>query len=364
VAIQWRHSIQQMSAYVPSESIEKLKRDFGLSDVIKLASNENPLGTSPRALSAMQRELVNAYAYPDARPDTLYERLGEIHGIGSDALIVGNGADNVISIIGSAYINPGDEVLYCAPTFSSYQLTTIVSGGVPVELPLTSDSRFDLAAIQSRITPRTKLIFICNPNNPTGTMLQSDDIEDFLKTLPPQVLVVLDEAYIDFVAAPGQTGIDFVKAGYPVISVRTFSKMYGLAGLRIGYAVAQPEILLPMHTVREPYAANRIALAGALAALDDTDFVARVRKENTQGMAYLAKETEAMGLDMVPSSANFALVNLHRDANTVFSELRQRGILIRPGATWGLPTCVRITIGTAAQLQVLVENLKSVLDEV
>lgn len=358
----WRHTVEQMSAYVPGESSEQLKREFGLTNVIKLDSNENPLGTSPRAITAMQRELGNAYAYPDSPPSDLQDMLSAVHAVNSDSILVANGADNVLAIICAAYLNPADEAVYCTPTFATYRLRTLLSGGVPIELPLTSNLQFDLQAISSRLTAKTKLVFLCNPNNPTGTMLESAEIEHFLQTLPQHVIVVLDEAYIDFVSQSCKTGIDFVKAGYPVISVRTFSKMYGLAGLRIGYAVACSELLLPMHTVREPFTVNRIGIAGAMAALADDEFAAHVRQANAQGMAYLMKSAGDMGMNVIPSTANFALVDLHRDANEVCAQLRRRGILVRPGAGWGLPSCVRVTIGTHEQLQTLVNALSRVFE--
>ncbi len=361
MSIQWRDSVRRITPYIPSESSESLQRTYGLARVIKLASNENPLGPSPKAVAAMQAELAQANAYPDARPDALYERIAFEHGVDPDWVIAGNGADHVISTIGAAYLNPGDEVLYCVPTFSSYQPTTVAASAKPVELPLTAAGQYNLAAISNHVTARTKLIFICNPNNPTGRLLASAEIEQLLQSLPTHVLVALDEAYIDFVDDPGRTGVDFVKSGYPVIAIRTFSKIYGLAGMRVGYAIARPDILQPLHTVREPYAVNRIALVGALAALDDHDFVKQVKRANQEGLALFETFARQLDLTLTPSVANFVLVDLHRDAGQVYAALRERGILVRPGANWGLPTSVRITIGTTEQLQALFHQLEVIL---
>lgn len=356
-----RSSIHGLTPYISSETAESAQRSAGLSEVIKLSSNENPFGTSPRAIEAMTQALQRVHAYPDAHPVDLYERLAAHLNVQKDQILLGNGADNVLSVIGATFVNPGDEAVYCVPTFPTYRSITLLSGGVPVEVPLTPDGRFDLDEIQNRITPKTKLVFICNPNNPTGTIVDAEALRKFIEAVPKHVIVVLDEAYIEFVDSLGLTGVDFVRPGSSVIVVRTFSKMYGLAGIRIGYAIADTALLAPMHTVREPFAANRLAIAGALAALDDADFVNRVRAANRAGKAYLSQALTEIGVGVTPSQANFLLVDTYRDANEMCSEMRQRGILLRPGMSWGLPTSLRITIGTVAQMKRVVTELRSLL---
>ncbi|MDY0406311.1 histidinol-phosphate transaminase [Virgibacillus sp. 179-BFC.A HS] len=288
--------------------------------------------------------------YPDTTATALRNRLAKLYDISADEIITANGADNILTLLISAYINAGDEVIYCIPTFPSYRSTTLLMGGVPVEVPLTKSWQFDLDGIFSKITAKTKLIFICNPNNPTGTMVPSDELKIFLEKVPDHVQVVLDEAYIEYRDQEDYlTGIVLHKKSYPVIVVRTFSKFYGLAGLRIGYAVACEDVLEPLLRIREPFAANRIAIEAAVAALDDEAFGRDHLLEVKKGKDYLTKELSRYGFEVVPSQTNFLFVNLKTDAVNVFEQLLSKGIIIRPCAPWGYPEHVRISVGTQAQ---------------
>ncbi|MFK2827256.1 histidinol-phosphate transaminase [Bacillus sp. B190/17] len=357
----WRRSATKLKAYIPGKAIEDVKKELGLEEIIRLASNENPFGPSPKAVEAMQQAVLDSQLYPEATCSELRKKLGSLYDIDSDQIIVGNGADNVITLIGSAYINPGDEVIYCTPTFPAYRTITLLMEGTPVEIPVDENYTFDLQAILSAINDKTKLIFICNPNNPTGTIVEEDQLEAFLKQVPPHVVVVLDEAYAEFIGREGyHTGPDFVKAGYPVIFVRTFSKLYGLAGTRIGYAAGSKEHIAPIQAVREPFAANRIANAGAVAALDDEEYKNKTIQENKQEMKKLIKELQALGYDVAESHANFLFVDLKEDAVQLFEALMKEGILIRPCIAWGLGTHARITIGSAQQNEHLLQALRKV----
>lgn len=358
----WREYVKQIAPYVPGKSIEAVKKELNLKEVLRLASNENQLGPSPKSVDAMHHAMQDVHLYPDAAATELREKLASLYGVQTDQVITGNGADNVISFVISAYVNEGDEVLYCSPTFPAYRSSTLLMGGKPVEVPLTEEYAYDLDALKANITDKTKLIFICNPNNPTGTIVDSNALEKFIADVPEHVTVILDEAYIEYVQEKNyETGIEFFKKGYPVITVRTFSKFYGLAGLRIGYAIASEEILEPMLRLREPFAVNRPAIAAAVATLDDKEYTERHFKMNEEGKGFLKDELESLGFVIYPSSTNFLFVNVKRDGKKLFDELLQKGIIVRPCSGWGYDEYVRISIGTKEQNELLIETLKTIL---
>ncbi|MBL4954337.1 histidinol-phosphate transaminase [Neobacillus sp. YIM B02564] len=358
---QWRRSIRQLKEYIPGKAIEEVKRELGLDKIIRLASNENPFGPSPKAVQAMQAAVADSQLYPESTGREVREKLANLYQLALDQLLIANGGDNVISLIGTAYINPGDEVIYCTPTFPAYRTTTLLMEGIPVEVPMTQDYTYNLEGILAAITENTKLIFVCNPNNPTGTIVENADFEAFLQQLPPHVIVVLDEAYVEFIAREGyRNGIDFLKDGYPVICIRTFSKLYGLAGTRIGYAVGSKEHLKPICAVREPFAANRIAQAGALAALDDTEYKSKSIRENRFEAVKLIKELRGLGFDVNDTHANFLFVDVKENVSKVSEVLLHDGIIIRPCTAWGLKTHARITIGTSEQNERLLQSLRKI----
>ncbi|MEI3614089.1 histidinol-phosphate transaminase [Pseudogracilibacillus sp. SO30301A] len=360
--MKWREYVKQIAPYVPGKSIEAVKKELNLEEVHRLASNENPLGASKKALAAMQSAMMEAHLYPDAPATELREKLASLFGVLPEQVITGNGADNVISFVISAYVNESDEVLYCSPTFPAYRSSTLLMGGKPVEVPLKEGFVFDLEALKANITDKTKLVFICNPNNPTGTIVDSNALEQFIGDVPEHVTVIIDEAYIEYVQENNyETGIDFFKKGYPVITIRTFSKFYGLAGLRIGYAIASKEILEPMLRLREPFAVNRPAIAAAVAALDDKEYTERHFKMNEEGKHFLKDEMERLGFIVYPSSTNFLYVHVKRDGKKLFDELLQKGIIVRPCTGWDYNEYVRISIGTKEQNELLIETLKTIL---
>ncbi|MFD0827771.1 histidinol-phosphate transaminase [Neobacillus sp. M.A.Huq-85] len=357
----WRKSVTKLKPYIPGKAIEEVKRELGLDEIIRLASNENPFGPSPKAVEAMQIAVKDSQLYPESTCRELREKLGNFYKIDPDQFLIANGADNIISLIGNAYINPGDEIIYCTPTFPAYRTITLLMEGTPVEVPLLANHTYNLEGILSAINENTKLIFICNPNNPTGTILGENELELFFKKIPPHVIVVLDEAYVDFIDRERySTGIDYVKEGYPVIFVRTFSKLYGLAGTRIGYAAARFEYIEPIRAVREPFSANRIAHAGALAAFDDQEYINKSLRENKREMIELTKELKALGFNVTESHANFLFVDMKEDVKELSKALMQEGILIRPCIAWGLPTYARISIGTWEQNKQLIKSLKKI----
>ncbi|EQE34775.1 histidinol-phosphate transaminase [Clostridioides difficile CD109] len=353
-----RNTVKELHQYVPGEPIEKVKEKYGVKEIIKLASNENPLGPSPKAIEAMIEMLKQGQLYPEPEANELRRKLAEKLDLKPENFIVANGADNVITLIGEAFINRGDEVIYCNPTFPSYRTATIKNEGIPVEVPLTEDYKYDLQGILDKITDKTKLICVCNPNNPTGTIVDDKELEEFLKKVPENIITILDEAYIEFLTVPNYVdGLKYVRENYNVIVTRTFSKIYGLAGLRVGYGIAKDEIIRTLFTVKEPFSANRVAISGATAALDDEEFIKETYELNRVGMAYFKEEFTKMGFDVVDSQSNFLYVDMKTDIPKLFEDLKKRGFVIRPSATHA-----RVSIGTMEENKKFVAVLKEILN--
>ncbi|EQE30470.1 histidinol-phosphate transaminase [Clostridioides difficile F480] len=353
-----RNTVKELHQYVPGEPVEKVKEKYGVKEIIKLASNENPLGPSPKAIEAMIEMLKQGQLYPEPEANELRRKLAEKLDLKPENFIVANGADNVITLIGEAFINRGDEVIYCNPTFPSYRTATIKNEGIPVEVPLTEDYKYDLQGILDKITDKTKLICVCNPNNPTGTIVDDKELEEFLKKVPENIITILDEAYIEFLTVPNYVdGLKYVRENYNVIVTRTFSKIYGLAGLRVGYGIAKDEIIRTLFTVKEPFSANRVAISGATAALDDEEFIKETYELNRVGMAYFKEEFTKMGFDVVDSQSNFLYVDMKTDIPKLFEDLKKRGFVIRPSATHA-----RVSIGTMEENKKFVAVLKEILN--
>jgi len=341
--------------YEPGKPIEEVARELGLdpAGIIKLASNENPFGPSPRALAAAQHALLHGELYPDGGCFALRQKLAA-KGLGADQFIVGNGSNEIIELLGHALLGPGDEVVMAAPAFVVYKLVTLVFGAKAVEVPLVN-YRHDLAHLAAAITPRTKLVYVCSPNNPTGTANTQADLLAFARALPDHVVAVFDEAYAEFVPnAPDLRPL--IREGRKIVCLRTFSKIYGLAALRVGYGYATPDIVAVLNRVRQPFNVNAIAQAAAIAALDDREFTAMCARENRVGMAQLEKGFTARKLEWVPSVANFILVKVGAGAK-MFDALQRRGVIVRPMQSYGMPEWLRITVGTHAQNERLLAEL-------
>lgn len=357
-----RETILSIKPYVPGKPIEEVQRELGIKDVIKLASNENPLGPSPDAVRAIQEAAERVYLYPDGNCYYLKNALAEKHGVSPENIIVGNGTDEIIKMLAEAYLNPGDEIVVADPTFSEYEFAALVMAGRAVKVPCRS-FRHDLKAMAAAITPKTRLVFICNPNNPTGTIVGQMMLDNFLKEIPPSVLVVLDEAYADYVTAEHYPdSLAYVRYGRPnIIVLRTFSKIYGLAGLRVGYGVAVPEIIKNLNRVREPFNVNLVAQAAAFAALKDEAHYRKSREINIEGKQYLYEQFAAMGLAYVPTETNFIFVDVNRDSRDVFQEMLKQGVIVRTGDIFGYDTYLRVTIGTPRQNERFIKALREVL---
>ena len=341
-------SVLTQPVYEPGKPIEDVARELGLdpTTIIKLASNENPFGPSPRAKSAAVRALDQGELYPDGGCVALRARLARTCGLDINQLVVGNGSNELIELLGHVFLRPGDEVVMGNPAFAVYKLVALLFGAKPVEVPLVNH-RHDLGRIAAAITPRTKLVFVCSPNNPTGTANTEAELLTFARALPEHVVAVLDEAYAEYVEnAPDLRPL--VREGRKVVCLRTFSKIYGLASLRVGYGCAPAEIVAMLNRVRQPFNVNAIGQAAAVAALDDREFTERCARENRLGLAQLEAGIRQLGLECVPSVANFILVRVGEGAR-VFEALQRRGVIVRPMKGYHMPEWLRITVGTAEQ---------------
>ncbi|GAB6138429.1 histidinol-phosphate transaminase [Halanaerobaculum tunisiense] len=356
-----RQAIMNIKPYVPGKPIEEVKRELGLEEVIKLASNENPLGASPQAIDQMQQALEEVHIYPDSNLHSLRQKLSSQLGVAGENLIFGNGSDELLTYLGQSFIKPDDEIVMAETTFGEYEFTTNLMGAEVVTVPLT-DYTHDLEAMLAAITEKTKIVFICNPNNPTGTIVPHQEVVDFLEQVPEDVLVVFDEAYQEYVTSEQYpTTINYLADYDNLLILRTFSKIYGLSGLRIGYGIASQEVISYLERVRQPFNVNAIAQIGASEALEDQRHVARSRAYNQQGKEYLYHQFEELGLDYVPTETNFILVDVAKDNDRVFEELLQRGVIVRSLSSYGYQTKIRVTIGLPEENKALIEALKEVL---
>jgi len=359
-----QRGLADIRPYVPGKPIEEVQREYGLTDIIKLASNENPLGPSPRAMRALAEEVPRLHLYPDGDSYDLRHALARHLGVQPEQVTVGNGADGVIVQTCLAYLDDGDEVIVGRPSFPIYDTYTYVMRARLVPVPLR-DYRLDLEGMAAAITDRTKLIFVCNPNNPTGTIVTADEVSAFMARVPDHVLVVFDEAYYEFVHADNfPDTLAYVREGRKnVMTIRTFSKIYGLAGVRLGYAVADPEVLAPLLKVKEPFAVNRLAQAAGIAALEDDGFLEATIAATINGRQFICRGVQRLGLSCIPSHTNFILVRVGPRAGEVARRLLERGIIVRPCDLYGLPEFLRITVGTPKQNARLLSALEEILGE-
>ncbi len=360
-----RSCLELIKPYVPGKPVEEVERELGLKHVIKLASNENPLGPSSLAVKAMQANIDQMHVYPDGNCFYLKEAVASKLKLKPEQLVFGNGSDELLCMLTMAYINPGDEAVMVAPSFSEYDFAMRLMGGSIRPVPLVGkDFNYDFEAVLSAVNDKTKIVFICSPNNPTGSYIQEGDFKEFLAKLPPAVLVVLDQAYIEYVTVQNHPGgLDLIEMGYPLIALRTFSKIYGLAGLRIGYGVAAPELIAGLNRVRQPFNANAMAQKAALAALEDDDHLNRSRLMVEKGRNTLSSGLAELGLKPVPDQANFCFIDIGVDSRQAFQALMKKGVIVRTGDIFGFPTYIRVTYGTEEQNLRFLKALKEVLAE-
>ncbi|WP_027093637.1 histidinol-phosphate transaminase [Cohnella thermotolerans] len=361
--MQPKPNIVHLPVYQPGKPVEEVKRELGLTEVVKLASNENPFGCSPKAVEAIRRELDNVSIYPDGAAVDLTAALAKKLGVEPDQIIFGAGSDEVILMIARAFLLPGDENITADQTFPQYRHNIEIENGVVIEVPLKNGTH-DLPGMLAKVNPKTKIVWICNPNNPTGTIVTHDEVEWFLSQVPPSVMVVLDEAYCEYVDDPSfPDGLALLKKYPNLVLLRTFSKIYGLASLRIGYGIGRPELIRSINQVREPFNTSRFGQAAALAALEDEDFIARCRKANKEGLATLRAAFDRLGLPAFPAYGNFIMVDVKRPAQEVFEALLRKGVIVRAGHKL-YPTHIRITVGSAEQNAKVIAALEAVLQEI
>lgn len=360
--IELRNFVKNIKPYKPGKPIEEVIKELGLKgDIIKLASNENPLGASPRAIRAMSERIRDSYLYPDDNCYYLKKRLSEKFGIPTVNMLVGSGSVELIELIFKAYVNPGDEVIMSEPSFIMYKIACQIFGGERVAVPLI-DHAHDIDTMAKKINSKTKIIILDNPINPTGTIVEKKKMDAFVRTVPSNVILVLDEAYHEYIEDEKYpNGLDYLKDHNNIMVLHTFSKIYGLAGLRVGYGFGSEEIVGAMMKVRLPFNVNRIGQIAAAAALSDEDFVQLSRKNNEGGKEFLYKEFKRLGLKYTPTFGNFILVDFQRDAKEVFEAAQRKGIITRTVYEYGLPSSLRITIGSSAQNEQLIKTLQDIL---
>lgn len=362
MALSPRPALAVIKPYEPGKPVEEVERELGIHNAIKLASNENPLGPSPLAVAALRQALEKVSFYPDGACFNLRRILAAHLGVGEDNLIIGNGSDEILKLIAEAFLREGEEAILCPPTFSEYEFATQLMGGKGRQVPAV-DFDYDLPGLKAAAGPRTRMIFLANPNNPTGTMITHAELEDLVNSLPDDVLLVLDEAYYEYADSDVYPdSLAYVRAGQKnVIVLRTFSKIYGLAGLRVGYGIAAPELIASLHKVREPFNVNFLGQVAAAAAIGDTGHLEHSRQVNAQGKEFLYRELLDMGLRCLPTQANFIWMQVPRPCRDVFKDLLFRGIIVRTGDIFGYDDYLRVTIGTAEQNTKFIAALKEVL---
>ncbi|MDQ8735441.1 histidinol-phosphate transaminase [Paenibacillus sp. LHD-38] len=360
--MQPKSNIVHLPVYQPGKPVEDVKRELGLKEVIKLASNENPFGCSEQAKAAVIEEIGNFNIYPDGASVELAEALADELGVETNQIIFGTGSSEIILMINRAFIVPGDETIMADETFPQYKHNAEIENARIIEVPL-KEGKHDLPAMLAKVNDRTKIIWICNPNNPTGTIVTLPELSAFLKQVPANVLVVLDEAYGEYIDDPEfPDGIKLLSEHRNLIVLRTFSKIYGLAALRIGYGVGHPDVIRFTNQVREPFNTSRAAQAAAKAALSDKAFIDYCRDQNKKGLLYLSEQFDRLGLSYFPAYGNFMMVDVKRTSTEVFDGLLRRGIISRPRWTY-YPNHIRITVGTSEQNEKFISALEQALQE-
>ncbi|WP_374090596.1 histidinol-phosphate transaminase [Methylomicrobium lacus] len=354
--------VQQLVPYVPGKPIEELQRELGLERVIKLASNENPLGPSTKALAAMRKTLSELALYPDGSGFSLKKALAKKYAVDPAQITLGNGSNEILELVARAFLAPGLNAVFSQHAFAVYPIVTQAVGAKSVVAPAVNYGH-DLQAIRERVNAETRVVFIANPNNPTGTLLPQSSLEDFIKSLPATCICVLDEAYYEFVQRKGeQDAIAWLGQCPNLVIARTFSKAYGLAGLRIGYCLSSPEMADILNRVRQPFNNNSLALAAAEAALDDSEHLQNTIKNNALGMKQLTEGFKNLGLGWIPSAGNFVSVDLSEPAAPVYAALLRKGVIVRPVANYEMPNHLRVSIGTPEENNLFLQALTECLN--
>lgn len=361
MSIRVPENILEIKPYVPGKPIEELERELGIARSIKLASNENPLGASPMALAALRDAIGNLHRYPDGSGHAFIRDLADHLDCPPGAIVMGNGSDDIIALLANTLLRPGERAVMPQPSFLMYEIAVRSVGAEPVFVPLQSLA-IDLDGMRRAVDERTRLVFLCNPNNPTGTVINAEDFDRFLAALPVDVVVVVDEAYIEFVRdASCLQSKAYWGSGRAIVTLRTFSKLYGLAGLRVGYGVMPEELAGYLNRIRQPFNVNSLAQVAARAALQDHAFVDRTLRVVHDGLAFLFGALTDMGIRHFPTQSNFFLIDVARDAETVFQAMLRLGVIVRSMKGYGYPQYIRVNVGTPEENQRFIEALKVVL---
>lgn len=354
--------VATLKPYVPGKPIEETEREYGIKGVVKLASNENPLGPSPLAVKAMADAMKDSHYYPDGSHFHLVRKLAAHLGVKPEEVVCGSGSNEIIELLIRTFTTPEDEALLCKGSFVMYKVALQSHGRKFVEVPMKEGFRYDLDAMAKAITNKTRLIFLANPDNPTGTAFSRAELEAFLPKVPPEVLVVLDEAYFEFVDwSEYPNGMDYFRKMANVVVLRTYSKIYGLGGIRIGYGIMQPELVGYINRTRMPFNVTSIAQAAGVAALDDVEHVKKTRELTFQSLRYLEEELRKLGVTVPTSYANFVFADFGRPAAPIYEQLLRRGLITRPVPNYGFPNALRISVGLKDQNERLVAAMKEVL---
>lgn len=361
----FRNEVASIKPYIPGKPVEDLKKELGLEDIIKLASNENPLGPSPKAMEYIQNEIAHINIYPDANSTKLKEKLALKHNVSVNNIAIGNGGEELLKLIAEAFINAGDEAIMANVTFGKYASEVAFLGGIPVEIPL-KNYKHDFKAFIENINEKTKLIYVCNPNNPVGNIMPKEDIEYLVNNVPEDVVIVFDEAYYDYAIKNSdypQT-LDMLKDRSNIIILRTFSKVAGIAAVRVGYLLTSEEIAGAINKTKLVFNVNRLAQAAALGALEDAEHIKKTVELNYKSLALMEKYFEENNFEYVKSNANFVFVDVKKDSKVVFQKLLQKGVIIRPGYLWAWDNWLRVSTGTIEETERFINTLEEVLKEI
>ncbi len=358
--------IMSLKPYKPGKPIEELEREYGIKHSIKLASNENPLGPPKSAIKAVREAAIDIHRYPDGGGFVLTRKLAEKNGVKPENIVLGNGSDDIIGFLTKAFLAPGDEAVMALPSFLMYDIMVKASGAKSVCVPLADASKafaIDLDEILNSITPKTKMIFLTNPNNPTGTIIGKKAFDAFIKEVPKGIVIVIDEAYIEFAdRSKCVSGQDYINSDLPVIVLRTFSKLYGLAGIRIGYGIMNEQLSMIIHRVRQPFNVNSLAQAAAIAVLGDEDYLNETKTVISEGLEYLYGALDRLGISYFPTEANFFLIDVKQKADDVFEKMLKLGVIVRSMASYGYSEYIRVTVGLPEENRRFIEALEKVVN--
>lgn len=361
----FRKELEKLNAYVPGKPIEDVMREFGLTSVVKLASNENPLGPSPKAVAAVQAEAAKINIYPDPSVRQLREKLAAKHGVAFEQIMVGNGGESLIQLVAHSIIEPGDEAITADPSFSLYEISVSHMGGVVHKVPLLADSfQYDLEAMLGLVNDKTKIVYICNPNNPTGTILGQAALDEFADKLPEDVVLFLDEAYFEFASAASEdypNGLEILKRRPNTIVLRTFAKVAGIAGTRVGYIFSNPTMISEISKSAGVFNVNRLAQVAALAAMDDEDHIQNSVALNKASLQAFKDFFNDKGLKYIEPGGNFIWVDVKVDTRPLYVELQKAGVIVRPGFLWGWDSWLRISSGNMQDTEICIEALDKLL---